>query len=203
MPFGVISRIVVGDQLHVVALQRARPDAVVAQQALGAGRVGRHHRARAGRAGRRTPSPRYPVSTMRTRSFAALDRRALRLPVGVDAHAFEHAVAHAPEDPEAVPLAVRRHVPVQPVQARRHAVVVVGGRTEPRRRALEHEQLADVGRDLGDELHRARAGADDRDALAREVDVVVPLRGVERRARERVAARRCPGTTGGSAGRPR
>ena len=45
-------------------------------------------------------------------------------------------------------------------------VVVVGGRAEPRRRALEHEQLADARRDLGDELHRARAGADHRDPLA-------------------------------------
>ena len=100
-------------------------------------------------------------------SLIDADRRVLRLPVGIDAHAREHAVAHLPEDPEAVPLAVRRHVRVQPAQTGRDRVVVVGGRAEPRRRALEHEQLADVGRDLGDELHRARAGADHRDALAR------------------------------------
>ena len=112
--------------------------------------------------------------------------------VVVDAHAVEHAVAHPPEDPEPVPLAVRRHVRVEPPQAGLDRVVVVVGRPEPRWRALEHEQLADLGRDLGDELHRARAGADHGDALAAEIDVVVPPRRVERRTRERVA----PGDVG-------
>ncbi len=66
--------------------------------------------------------------------------------------------------------------------------MVVGRRAHPGRRALEDRELADFGRDLGDELHRARAGADDRDPLAAEVDVVVPASGVERRSLERVAA---------------
>ena len=68
----------------------------------------------------------------------------------------------------------------------RDFVVIVGGLAEPRRRALEHEQLTDDARDLGDELHRARAGADHRDAPRRST--LSSQRGVERRARERVAA---------------
>ena len=131
---------------------------------------------------------RYSPISMRTISLYAADRAAARIPVGVDAHAVEDAVAHPPEDPEAVPLAVRRDVRVEPLEAGRDAVVVVGRRPEPRRRPLEHEELADDGRDLGDELDRARAGADHRDALAPQVDVVVPARRVERRTGERVAA---------------
>ena len=42
-------------------------------------------------------------------------RFTLRLPRVVDPHAVEDAVAHPPEDPEPVPLAVRRHVAVQPL----------------------------------------------------------------------------------------
>ena len=50
---------------------------------------------------------------------------------------------------------------------------------DPRRGALEEVKLGDLGLDLGDELDRARAGADHGDALAGEVVVVVPARGVE------------------------
>ena len=44
--------------------------------------------------------------------------------------------------------------------------------------------MLDLERDLGDDLHRARPGADDADALALERDVVVPAGGVERLALE-------------------
>ena len=47
---------------------------------------------------------------------------------------------------------------------------------------------ADVRRDLRHELEGAGAGADHRDALALQVDVVAPARGVERRALEVVEA---------------
>ena len=60
--------------------------------------------------------------------------------------------------------------------ARRHLVVVVGRRAEPGGVRWNTSSSPTIGRDLGDELHRARAGADHRDALAREVDVVVPAR---------------------------
>ena len=57
-----------------------------------------------------------------------------------------------------------------------------------RRRALEDVELADDLGELGHDLHRSGTGADDADALALEVDVVVPARGVERLALERLHA---------------
>ena len=56
------------------------------------------------------------------------------------------------------------------------------------RRALEDVELADDLRELRDRLHRRRAGADDADRFAAQVDVVVPARGVERLALERLHA---------------
>jgi hypothetical protein len=52
-------------------------------------------------------------------------------------------------------------------------------RQEPVAAALEDVEVADGLRNLGHELDGAGAGADDRDALAGEVIVVVPLGGVE------------------------
>jgi len=66
--------------------------------------------------------------------------------------------------------------------------VVIGTRPEPWRRALEQEQFAGAGCDLGRELHRAGTGADHRDARAVDRRVVIPLRGVERDAFEGVDA---------------
>ena len=60
---------------------------------------------------------------------------------------------------------------------------VVGPRHHPRGGALVELQRRDVLDDLGHDLDGAGAGADHRDALAGEVDAVVPLRGVERGAR--------------------
>ena len=62
-------------------------------------------------------------------------------------------------------------------------VAPVGLRQDPRRRALVDRRRAGGRCDLRDELDRARARADHRDAAAGEVDVVVPLGGVEGRAR--------------------
>ena len=175
-------------RLHVVALQGARPDAVVADHPLGARRVVRCDLLE-------------QVGAVAELGLQVLDqhqahevvhrahRFAVRRPFGIDAEVGKPAVAHAPEDPEPVPLAVRRHVRVEPLQAVGDRVVVVGRRPHPRGRALEHGELADLGRDLGDELHRARAGADDPDALAAKVDVVVPASRVERRSFEQVASR--------------
>ena len=56
------------------------------------------------------------------------------------------------------------------------------------RGALEDVQLADDLGQLGDGLHGGGAGADDADPLAVQVDVVVPARGVERLALERLHA---------------
>ncbi len=60
----------------------------------------------------------------------------------------------------------------------------VGVRHDPRRRALEDVHPPHLGLDPGDELDRRGAGADHGHALAGEVVVVVPARGVEGRARE-------------------
>src|SRR5579885_2193641 len=51
-------------------------------------------------------------------------------------------------------------------------------------RALEHVELPDNLGDFGYHLYRRRAGADDADGLAAQVDVVVPARGVKRDALE-------------------
>ena len=94
----------------------------------------------------------------------------------------------AGEDPEAIPVRELRHEAQQGALCDRHVVFVAGHRQEPRRRALEHHE---VGRDLGDarnELRGAGAGADHGDALAVQVDGVVPPGRVERRPREVVDA---------------
>ncbi|GIW17245.1 MAG: hypothetical protein KatS3mg064_0402 [Tepidiforma sp.] len=72
----------------------------------------------------------------------------------------------------------------EPLQPRGHLIVVVRHRHVPVRGSLEDDDLAGNLRHLGDELRRARAGADDRDALASEVDRMVPARGVELRTAE-------------------
>ena len=63
----------------------------------------------------------------------------------------------------------------------------------PDRRALEDGEVLDLGRDRRDHLDGGGAGADHRDALAAQVDVVVPARGVHHRAGE--VSR--PGMSGG------
>ena len=62
-------------------------------------------------------------------------------------------------------------------------IVGVGPRHHPRRRALEEVQAPDLGLDLGDELDRGGAGADDRDVAIGQVVVVVPAGRVENPSR--------------------
>ena len=73
---------------------------------------------------------------------------------------------------------------VQPAQAVGDVVVVVGRRSEPRRRALEHHQLADAGAISGMNC-TALAPVPMTATRLPEVDLMVPTRRVERRARER------------------
>ncbi len=68
-------------------------------------------------------------------------------------------------------------------------IAAVAARHEPVAGALEDVQAGDALNDLGDELHGARARADDRDTLALEWVVVVPLRRVEAVAGEAVCPR--------------
>ena len=60
------------------------------------------------------------------------------------------------------------------------AVGAVGLRQDPRRRALDHRQRPHQRLDRGHELDRARAAAHRAHAQPAQVDVVPPLRGVER-----------------------
>ncbi len=62
-------------------------------------------------------------------------------------------------------------------------------RQRPWRRALEDRQARGLVGDHGDELDRAGTGADDRHALAAQVERVIPPGGVERVAGERVHTR--------------
>ena len=172
------------DQFDVVALERPRPDAVVAQHPLRPGWIGRgDRRKQVGPVGELDLQIRLEDHAAELVGLA--HGGTIRLPVRVDPHVGEDTVTHLPEDREAVELAVGRHVAVQPAQTVGDRVVVVLGRSEPRRRPLEHHQLAGDRSDLRDELHCAGSGADDRDPLAGEVDVVVPTSRVERRSLER------------------
>ncbi len=80
-------------------------------------------------------------------------------------------------------------------------VAAVLARQEPVAGALEDAQGADPGRDLGDELDRAGAAADDRHALALELVVVVPFGRVEGVAGEVLQRPAGPGSPAGRAGR--
>ena len=77
---------------------------------------------------------------------------------------------------------VERHAREQPLDQPRHLAVEL--RRHPDRGALEDREVLGPLRELGDQLHRGRAGADDRDPLAVELGGVVPPRGVHDRAGE-------------------
>ena len=174
-------------EAHVVALERARPDAVVADAALGSRRVLRDDVWK--QIGAITELGRDVLREEQAHHVVHLAHRPLRRTVGrVDRDVGQRAVAHRPEDAESVELAVGGHVRVQPPEPVGDRIVVVGGRGDPRGRPLEHRQLADDRGDLGDQLHRARAGADHGHALAREIDRRIPAGRMERRTGEAVAA---------------
>ena len=65
----------------------------------------------------------------------------------------------------------------------------VGFRQDVRRRPLEHAKVADVRCDGRDELNRACARTDHRDALAAHIVVVTPFGGMEHRAGKSFDAR--------------
>src|SRR5207248_4170156 len=65
-------------------------------------------------------------------------------------------------------------------------------RPNPDRRALVHVEAGELWCDLGDDLHRARAGADDRGALACQLDGMVPRCRVQDRSCKRAeSGNRC------------
>src|ERR1700751_2285772 len=93
---------------------------------------------------------------------------------------IEYLVAELPVQLEEIPGPVHREVIEQVPGA------VVDGQLEflewrdPRWRALKHRQFADTVGDRRHDLHRAGPAADDRDALAVDVEVFGPVRRVER-----------------------
>ena len=68
------------------------------------------------------------------------------------------------------------------------ADVAVQTRDDPGGGALEDREMPDLVHDLGHDLDRRRAGADDRDASTVQVVGMVPVGGVEHRAGELVGA---------------
>jgi hypothetical protein len=109
-------------------------------------------------------------------------------PVRVDYERAVQAVGIAPEQREPVPRGVVGEVVEQPLLALADRAVVLGDRHHPLRRALVDRQVARRLRDRRGSLHRARARADERHALALQVEAVRPARRVEQGARERVEA---------------
>ena len=72
---------------------------------------------------------------------------------------------------------------------------LVAARDDPGRRALKHRKVTHLLLQLRHELDRGRARAHDPDALAAQVDAVVPTRGVKLYAFKRVEPRN-PGPLG-------
>ena len=98
-----------------------------------------------------------------------------------------HVALATPVDPGAVePLEAGEKPEAEPLDRR---VRTVAARHHPGRGALVDVEVADPFGDGGHDLDRRRPGADHGDALAGEVVVVVPARGVEHLAGEAVDAR--------------
>ena len=162
-----------GDQVHVVPGQRGQV-VVGEQDPLAAGRVVRPHLLEEPGLGPGLPAhvPPRPGLHRRGQRLGVDPGDAERLHDAVPGDAFGQLGDRQPLEHL---LVQRRELPVRP----RHDV---------RRAALVDAQVRHLRPDRRHELHRARAGADDRDALAGEVDVVVPQRGVERRPLEALPA---------------
>ena len=192
----------VGDQLDGVALQRRQPRAVVLQHALAEGRVaGRHLRQQL-----RVVADllRDPVGEVEPHHLVHGVHRALGMrPLRIDLDRLQDAVRRRPEDHEAVPLRVVRHVLQQPLLLVAHARVVARVRRHPGRLALEDEEPRRLLRHLGHELEGAGAGADHRHALAVERRRRAARRRSGTPARRTCRGRGCRAASGGSAGRPR
>ena len=99
--------------------------------------------------------------------------------VGVDPRGVQPLVAARPEQQEPIPAAVERQVPQRPLHAWSHRFVIVRVGEHPLRRALKDGQLCNVVGDRRGDLKSTGARADQRDALAVQVDRVVPFRRME------------------------
>ena len=79
-------------------------------------------------------------------------------------------------------------MPQRPLHTRADLGVIVRVGEHPLRGALEDGQLLDIGSDGRGHLEAGGAGADHHDVLARQIDRVVPARGVKRRPGEALGA---------------
>ena len=169
-----------GDQRALADLaDRGRDDLDVRLRQRGVPRVRRADALAAERVGGREQR-----SQLGVRHLAAQvrERRAPREREQARVHEAEHGQFTRAVDPAAHRGLRRRQRAVEALRARGDGVVTA--REHPGRRALEDGEPAGARLDLGDELDRRGARADDGDPLAGEVVVVVPRRGVERRAPE-------------------
>ena len=105
-------------------------------------------------------------------------------PVRILAQEGQQAVAVAPEHVEAVPLHVKRQMREQPLRAFGDGIGIARDRTRPLRRTLVDGDRRHAVGDRRHELHRGRAGADDGDVLAVDLDVVGPQCRMEYRSGE-------------------
>ena len=176
-----------GDQIDIVAFQRRHPDAVIDQAPLAADRIVRDD------LGLQIRSvgdlgAQHGGHLFAQFGIGGADRVRAAGPVRINPDRFIQAVGQHPEQPEPVPFAVIGHMLQQPLFPLGHVVVIGRPGQRPGRRALEHRQMRDPGRDLRHELKGAGPGADDDYPLAGQVDIVAPAGGVKTLAGEAVGA---------------
>ena len=197
MPVGVIRSMPSLTRCDVVALERRRPRCRCRAGSASRAADSRARPASSSSGASANWSSMYCVSIARSSSLSALTEPSLARPLGVDRRGGQRCLRRAARTARTGTTGVERHVREQPLHLVGHRCVVLRRRHEPVGRALEHEELGDVVGDRGDELDRARAGADHRDPFAGEIDRVVPLGGVERRSGERARVPRCRGRSAG------
>ena len=161
-----------GVQVHVVAVQRRVVD------------VGEHQPLAAGRDRRGDLLPQRLVGHTATDVPLPEGANALLRPLLHGQGGVDLVLGH-PVHPCAQGGVGARHPQRGPLD---HGEVALEPGQHPRGGALEHVEVGGLLGDRGDDLHRGRAGADDPDPLAGHVDVGVPAGGVERGAREPLAA---------------
>ena len=167
----------VGDQFDIRLGQRPEP-AIVEQDALAVGRVGRH--AFLDQVGAILQFGQNEVRQFLAVPVVALVDGAIGMRPGrILAQERQQPVAVTPEHVEAIPLHVKRQMREQPSRAFGDRIGIACDRPRPLRGALIDGDRSDAIGDRRHELHRGGAGADHGDMLAVQLDVVRPQRGME------------------------
>ena len=179
----------IGDEPDVGATQ-GRIIVVVEEYALGADRIVRHQ----------------PGTQARVGHLPAQVRK--RPPAGKRLH-WPHLFHDGCQlnlskiKPLALMVELCERGPARQQALRTRGIQSILARQQPVRRALEDRESSGQRRDLRDELHRAGRVADHGNSLRRQVDRVVPLRGMKFCARRTYRSLRSPVSTDDSAGRRR